>query len=178
MNMELRRRETITQPKRFEDEADRLGYKSKYKPTDPYWVVPSVTPPPFVDYNPNLPPAAFPTLSHPRPPTTATSQNQNTNTSWASAKQPTCLEPLETPVVVPICSVNDRYINPMLIRPTDMSMSEWRASNGPQNPVWQSNMAILAGRGTAHDDDFLNLLSDSDEEIETVQLLDTAVSKH
>ncbi|KAK2795734.1 hypothetical protein FQN52_003583 [Onygenales sp. PD_12] len=70
MGMDLRRRHTIRPPKRYEGEASIQPTRPPPPPEPrvymPRGARPSIRPP-FIEYNPNLPPAAFPTLDAPQP---------------------------------------------------------------------------------------------------------------
>ncbi|PGH06323.1 hypothetical protein AJ79_06566 [Helicocarpus griseus UAMH5409] len=69
--MNLRGRNSIKPPKRYDDEMFVKSTPPTASRDEPRGYIPSgsrpAAPPPFVDYNPNLLPAAFPTLDQPRP---------------------------------------------------------------------------------------------------------------
>lgn len=81
--MRLRQRDNIRPPERYGG-GDWIGNKASGRrgasratsetpddlprqPHIPLTARPTAGPPPFIDYNPNSPPAAFPTLDKPRP---------------------------------------------------------------------------------------------------------------
>lgn len=114
---------------------------------------------PYVDYDPSRPPAAFPTLDHPlpagqtyhslptvTPPHAAAAANTNPDTDDAD---------LEADGHHHLDAFDSLYRG---IPPE--KLDNFIASNGPQNPQYRRNMALLA-RG---DNDFDLEISDDDDD--------------
>ncbi|RDW76720.1 uncharacterized protein DSM5745_06712 [Aspergillus mulundensis] len=138
MHMNLRK--TIRLPQRFSP--DHLyGPRSRKLRGD------DTERPPLVEYNPNLPPAAFPTLDTPR------TSRQDHNTQQEGSDEDRHNGPIRRNIRR---SLDDlcRLTNPESERDTSPNahvedippdqLDNHMASNGDLNPVWVSNMASMA----------------------------------
>ncbi|KAL8956910.1 MAG: hypothetical protein Q9193_005687 [Seirophora villosa] len=148
-------RKSIKPPKRYEDELGEGGHLIRS---------PSVTsrPKPYrgkvIEHNPDLPPAAFPTLD-PRRPTPPRNNQQQLNhqkmpsTQRKPAHSPTVSPPHQQPATF----FSNRDLNhpfslrdPVFDYPLDNMTgfdpsSQQRMDNGIGNPIWERNMALLDG---------------------------------
>lgn len=88
---------------------------------------------PYIPFNPNLPPAAFPTLDHPRP---ANEQNLGTKKQGQDQHQE---EEDHGVYVLPRTKRSEDYSHVPL-----RDFDNFLASNGPQNPVWAANMRLMS----------------------------------
>ena len=139
------------------------------------------------EFNPNLPPAAFPTLDHPgyvhngghiaidlSGPQSQEPKN-NTITSGRSCL-PEMIGLTEGSIIKPT-SANSTCRDSRNAKQTSMTVSEQSqdtmlssmygevTDNGPRNPIWTSNMARMAAAGRMSDSDRLMLeMESSDEE--------------
>ncbi|EED21548.1 conserved hypothetical protein [Talaromyces stipitatus ATCC 10500] len=141
----MRLRETIRAPSRYEDECELSPGVSRRRLPRRRRGMAEERCIPYVDFNPNLPPAAFPTLDHPRPagqgppsftqpepshvPSSSTSSSSSDDADNAG-------------------SVADRHhLDAFKLYCRDIPPEEldnFVASNGPQNPQYRRNMALLA----------------------------------
>ncbi|RJE23478.1 hypothetical protein PHISCL_04191 [Aspergillus sclerotialis] len=154
----MRLRETIRAPSRFDCE-DFYTPGSKRSLRNRIYASPS-----YIDFNPNLPPAAFPTLDRPRP--SEKSNNgalgkENCAPYTKGAEQPDS-KGTEPPNGQTGAGRNGGETS---VEFADFSLDEIEnqmASNGPLNKVYVSNMAIMAAIGEDQSED-LNM-EDSDVE--------------
>lgn len=152
--MELRKHRH--RPQRFLDEQEEI-YES-HRARIPRVARPTITPPPHANFNPNHPPAAFPTLQG--------LELSSNNDIEAGRINRVSYEGLGVPVAEPEPVIRDRPISPRVVRPFDMSMTEWLASSGRQNPVWRTNMATLAGQDLTNDTELRSSPLPASEELE------------
>ncbi|KAL1969408.1 hypothetical protein VTN77DRAFT_8846 [Rasamsonia byssochlamydoides] len=102
----------------------------------------------YVEYNPNLPPAAFPTLDKPRPVINSQSQqSQGRKTDWDGD-----------------VDMEDDNDNDELRHISIHDIDNYAASNGPQNPIYARNMAKLdqISRESSQDSDMSESQGDGD----------------
>lgn len=112
---------------------------------------------PYVDYDPNQPPAAFPTLEHPLP-------AGQTYHSLPTATPPPAAAANASPDTDDADLDADRNhhldaFNSLYRGIPPEKLDNFIASNGPQNPQYKRNMALLA----REDDDFNLEISDDDD---------------
>lgn len=133
----MRLRESIRPPQRFDSELF-------YQPVPQRSLREAKNPgssPSYIDYNPNLPPAAFPTLDKPRP-------AGETDQKSRSQREPRQVKPdggehaihSKTRDKKADFGVDYEDI------PID-KLENYAASNGRLNPVYVKNMAVMAGLG-------------------------------
>ncbi|KAI9038787.1 uncharacterized protein KD926_010243 [Aspergillus affinis] len=123
----MKLRSSIRPPKRFNSEEFECPYSEVNLRRTPK----SIERPPIIEFNPNLPPAAFPTLDKPRPP--------GSNDDKIDNGQDSSDEEMEF---------------------EDLAFTEienLKASNGPLNPIYLRNMALMANAGRGSHMDFLDL---------------------
>lgn len=160
----MRLRQTIRVPSRYDDECElRTGVSPRRLPRRKKAAAVAEAEEErairYVDYNPNQPPAAFPTLDHPLPagrtyhslPTTTTSPPV---AAAANANSATDNAGFEADGYH-LDAFDSRYRG---IPPEQLD--NFIASNGPQNPQYKRNMALLA----REDDEFDLQISDDDEQ--------------
>lgn len=151
----MRLRKSIKPPKRYEDELGEGGHLIRS---------PSVTSQPkayrgkVIEHNPDLPPAAFPTLDPRRPTPPRTNQQQLNHQKMPSnqrnhAHSPTASPPHQQPAT----NFSNRDLNhpfslrdPVFDYPLDNMTgfdpsSQQHMDNGVGNPIWERNMALLDG---------------------------------
>ncbi|KAI4095740.1 MAG: hypothetical protein LQ344_001457 [Seirophora lacunosa] len=151
----MRLRKSIKPPKRYEDELGEGGHLIRS---------PSVTSQPkayrgkVIEHNPDLPPAAFPTLDPRRPTPPRTNQQQLNHQKMPSnqrnhAHSPTASPPHQQPAT----NFSNRDLNrpfslrdPVFDYPLDNMTgfdpsSQQHMDNGIGNPIWERNMALLDG---------------------------------
>jgi hypothetical protein len=150
----MRLRQTIRAPSRYEDECElstgvsprRLPRRRKAAAAEEERAMP------YIDYNPNHPPAAFPTLDHPLPAGQTVHSLTSTSTSAAAAAN----ADLEAD------GHHLDAFNSFFRGIPPGKLDNFIASNGPQNPQYRRNMALLA----REDDDFDLRISDDDDELQ------------
>jgi hypothetical protein len=98
--------------------------------------------PHFIDYNPDLPPAVFPTLDEPRPACNLQMQMKTQCTSEAMVTQKSDIMAQQEGIHVRFKGVEVR--DSVQDVPID-EIENFLASNGPQNLTYASNMAAIAG---------------------------------
>lgn len=136
----MRLRETIRPPERYASElfyqpavqrSLRNGRNSKA--------------PNYIDFNPNHPPAAFPTLDKPRP--TGDPQTQKKSQDRQTEDQDGDIHMRDAPVSRHGGAESGCVDADTVDELDDISIDEienYLASNGPQNPTYAKNMAIMA----------------------------------
>ncbi|QGA15280.1 hypothetical protein EYB26_002937 [Talaromyces marneffei] len=159
----MRLRQTIRAPSRYEDECElSTGVSPRRLPRrrKAAAAVAEERAIAYVDYNPNQPPAAFPTLDHPLPagqtyhsPTT-TASTSAAAAAAASANRATGDADHEADGHH-LDAFDSLYRG---IPPAELD--NFIASNGPQNPQYKRNMALPA----REDDNFDFEISDDDDE--------------
>lgn len=105
----------------------------------------------YVDYNPNLPPAAFPTLDKPRPMNNSQSQHVQDKKTDQDGD-------------VDMDDDGDHDHHDELPHISNRDIDNYVASNGPQNPIYARNMARLeqANRESSLDSDMSDSQDDGD----------------
>ncbi|KAE8355045.1 hypothetical protein BDV28DRAFT_155735 [Aspergillus coremiiformis] len=137
-------RDSIRPPERYESEHfyTPLVQRSLRQHRNP-------TGPPCVEFDPNMPPAAFPTLNFPRPATLETDkrvqgEGEEVNTAFASNQgfdQPS--HHVENKKNREVVDLEDIPIN---------QIDNYVASNGDLNPIYVKNMATMAAEGLSSAD--------------------------
>ncbi|KAL9010992.1 MAG: hypothetical protein Q9173_004120 [Seirophora scorigena] len=147
-------RKSVKAPKRYEDELGEGGHLIRSPPVTSR---PKSYRGKVIEYNPDLPPAAFPTLD-PRRPTPPRANQQQLNHQMPSnqrkyARSPTASPPHQQPAT----NFSNRDLNhPFSLRdpvsdyPLDNmtgfdQASQQHMHNGIGNPIWERNMALLDG---------------------------------
>ncbi|KAK1146470.1 hypothetical protein N8T08_002899 [Aspergillus melleus] len=131
----MKLRSTVRPPKRLYSEE----YESPYSGVNLRRTPKAIERPPINEFNPNLPPAAFPTLDRPRPPGSSDASFDNCEDNF---EEEVDLEDL-----------------------TFTEIENLKANNGPLNPIYVRNMELMvnAGRSSPHMD-YLDMQdSDGDE---------------
>lgn len=130
----MKLRSTVRPPKRLYSEE----YESPYSEINLRRTPKAIERPPIIEFNPNLPPAAFPTLDKPRPPGSNDDSFDN-------------------------CEDNFEEVDLEDLTFTDIE--NLKANNGPLNPIYVRNMELMAntGRSSSHMDNLDRQDSDGDE---------------
>lgn len=152
----MRLRQNIRVPSRYDDECElRTGVSPRRLPRRRKAAAVAEAEEgraiPYVDYDPNQPPAAFPTLDHHSLPTTTSppaAAAANVNSATGNAGFEADGHHLD--------AFDTRYRG---IPPEQLD--NFIASNGPQNPQYKRNMALLARE---HEDFDLEISDDDDEQ--------------
>ncbi|KAB8256897.1 hypothetical protein BDV32DRAFT_160884 [Aspergillus pseudonomiae] len=149
----MRLRESIRPPERYESEHfyTSLGQKSLRQHRNP-------NRPPYIDFNPNLPPAVFPTLDFPRPAVPeagkcAQSKGEETNSGGT----------LQHGREQPEHYGEDKDSREAGVDLVDIPINQvenYVASNGDLNPVYVKNMATMAAADSSASDDLHNETDD------------------
>lgn len=157
----MRLRQTIRAPSRYEDECElSTGVSPRRLPRRRKAAAEAEEERaiPYVEYNPNQPPAAFLTLDHPLP----AGQNYHslpTTTSPSAAAAANVSTGTEDADLEADEHRTDAFDSLHRGIPSEQ-LDNFIASNGPQNPQYKRNMALLA----REDDDFDLDISDEDDE--------------
>lgn len=154
----MRLRDSVRPPQRLESELF-------YQPTPQRSLRRATTParPPYIDFNPNLPPAAFPTLSTPRRPGEIQCQSRendqrNKDRDGDIQMDDASSSPQRTPY-----RHADRELDDELEGIPIEDMDNYLASNGIQNTVYNRNMAIMAE--SDHESSTSTAVDDMDEDM-------------
>lgn len=160
----MRLRQTIRVPSRYDDECElsngvsprRLPRRRKAATAEAAEDEEMAIP--YVDYDPNRPPAAFPTLDHPLP-------AGQTYHSLLTATPPPAVVANASPDTddADLEADGDHHLdafNSLYRGIPPEKLDNFIASNGPQNPQYKRNMALLA----REDDDFDLGISDDDDD--------------
>ncbi|KAI4115522.1 MAG: hypothetical protein LQ345_003890 [Seirophora villosa] len=151
----MRLRKSVKPPKRYEDELEVGGHLIRS---------PSLTSRPksyrgkVIEHNPDLPPAAFPTLDPRRPTPPRTNQQQLNHQKMPSTQRKHAHSPTASPPhQQPATNFSNRDLNhpfslrdPVFDYPLDNMtgfdpFSQQHMDNGIGNPIWERNMALLDG---------------------------------
>ncbi len=134
------------------------------------------------EFNPNLPPAAFPTLDHPDYAHNGgkIAIDLNSHSSGQQSRNSDSLEEIDLPEDLPAMTTNTtdhkRRGSPCVTQisvavekpPHSRTLSDMygeSTDNGPRNPIWVSNMALMEQAGRMSDSDRIMLeMESSDEE--------------
>ncbi|KAJ9243367.1 hypothetical protein DTO169E5_2949 [Paecilomyces variotii] len=154
----MRLRDSVRPPQRLESELF-------YQPTPQRSLRRATTParPPYIDFNPNLPPAAFPTLSTPRRPGEIQCQSRendkrNKDRDGDIQMDDASSSPQRTPY-----RHADRELDDELEGIPIEDMDNYLASNGIQNTVYNRNMVIMAE--SDHESSTSTAVDDMDEDM-------------
>lgn len=160
----MRLRQTIRVPSRYEDECElttgvsprRLPRRKKAAAAAEAEEERAI---PYVDYDPNQPPAAFPTLDHPLP----AGHTYHSLTTSTTLPPPAAAAANGNPATDNAEFEADGHhldaFDSLYRGIPPEQLDNFIASNGPQNPQYKRNMALLA----REDDDFDLEISDDDD---------------
>ncbi|KAL4873778.1 hypothetical protein BDV12DRAFT_192220 [Aspergillus spectabilis] len=158
-------RATVRLPQRLEQDSlymppSRLSLRGEKKT--------NTQTPRYIDYNPNLPPAAFPTLDRPRGPVSETQDGDNAAEETGGnkdmrrkAKRRNTRASLDNLSMLTKSTPDQKEVfgtSSLEDIPVD-ELDNYMASNGEHNPVWASNMTRMASAGQ---DSMLEGMEDSD----------------
>lgn len=138
----MRLRDSVRPPQRLESE---LFYQPTPQRSSRRGGTPSR--PTYIDFNPNLPPAAFPTLKAPCPVTDIQGYphgRDEQNEGYQSDIQ--MADASSSPQRDLLCHPDRETDDEIEDVPVE-DMDNYLASNGPQNQIYTRNMAIIAGFG-------------------------------
>lgn len=156
--MELRKK--IKRPQRYQPDHDKHPWESHISNA-----LPPASATPFVDFNPDLPAAAFPTLEQPSIATRCPALSSET------ARSTVATEGGRSRIV-------QREEAGELLQPTDTSRESWLASNGPQNQIFMNNLQLLRrDMGKSEEDWVMQEMETSDEE-EQLAMVSSKVSHY
>ncbi|GAD96561.1 hypothetical protein AOR_1_1024194 [Paecilomyces variotii No. 5] len=134
----MRLRDRVRPPQRFESELF-------YQPTPQRSLRrPAPAQPAYIDFNPNLPPAAFPTLTTPRPPEKIQSQSQGNGQRDKDHEGDIQMDDAPGSSQGTLYHHADTETDDELEGIPMEDVDNYLASNGPQNTVYSRNMAIMA----------------------------------
>lgn len=145
----MRLRKTINPPQRYESESDDSPIEKQRLPQ----TAPAGKTQSYNDFDPSLPPAAFPTLDQPLP----ASQAPHAFSTPHDGTLATTSASLEASSDQ-INSVNQNLFADIPFE----SLDNFVASNGPQNPQYRRNMALLGQEESTE----LEISSDEEEKEE------------
>ncbi|PYH98577.1 hypothetical protein BO71DRAFT_309149, partial [Aspergillus ellipticus CBS 707.79] len=146
----MRLRERIRLPERFNQEQFLSPCSQR-----PLRETKTPGPANYVDFNPDLPPAAFPTLNDARPPPKDNGDTQDHEGENHQRIGDQELPREETDCVVEIRRDDCGHTDLANMSPEEIECM--MASNGEHNPIYMRNMAIMAA---AEDDDTLSIFRD------------------
>jgi hypothetical protein len=159
----MRLRQTIRAPSRYEDECElSAGVSPRRLPRrrKAAEAAEGERAIPCVDYNPNQPPAAFPTLDHPLP----AGQTYHSLTSTISTSAAPAASDTDSATDDADLEADGHHLDAFesLYRGIPPGqLDNFIASNGPQNPQYKRNMALLAREDDSYD---LKISDDDDEQ--------------
>lgn len=172
-NMELRKSSSRKAPRRYEDElveaydqpsSVRVARQPAYRGK-------------VIEYNPQLPPAAFPTLNAGALPTESRQRSdvngppkqrkeaQTRSSLFSHRDSPTLSQSLQEDELFQISSqtIPETLQQPQMAFRASTSLRP--GDNGPGNPIWESNMAMMASSGQLTEDElFMAEMETSDED--------------
>ncbi|KAF7597606.1 hypothetical protein BBP40_000084 [Aspergillus hancockii] len=137
----MKLRESIRPPERYESE----NFYSPMSRRPLRQLKPQVAPS-YIDFNPNLPPAAFPTLNYPRPAIPSTNGEDEQSSAGTSPYQPCGQSGHHGGAIANNGTRADFEVIPA------NQIENHMASNGNMNPVYVQNMATMAAAGTSSTD--------------------------
>ncbi|KAL4795660.1 hypothetical protein BDV19DRAFT_388979 [Aspergillus venezuelensis] len=175
----MRLRNVVRSPQRLEQDAsyNPMPKKKKSKSKSKASPVEEKSPRPrFIDFNPNLPPAAFPTLDAPRPPThhahgdgDPSGRNRTEDNAVAGDRQGSMLENLDRlSLLTNPDGHSGRSLSPARDIPMD-DLDNVMASNGDLNRTWMSNMSRMAAAANDKDSGLGTEMEDSDSDSPSIQ---------
>ncbi|KAL8977886.1 MAG: hypothetical protein Q9177_006541, partial [Variospora cf. flavescens] len=176
-------RKSVKAPKRYEDEIAERGQLQRSPPINshpPITTRPKAYRGPVIEYNPNLPPAAFPTLD-PRQPTPAPRYQQQMDRHIPSNPRRRNGNPTPSPPYRPPPSnFSDADLNHSFpLRKTFSESSHGNMAgigqasrshhmdNGIGNPIWEGNMAIMEKLSKRTDEDWVMAEMETSDEGES-----------
>ncbi|KAL1856707.1 hypothetical protein Plec18170_003678 [Paecilomyces lecythidis] len=150
----MRLRDRVRPPQRFESELF-------YQPTLRRPATPAQ--PTYIDFNPNLPPAAFPTLTIPHPPEKRQSKFHGNEQRHKDHEGDIQMDDAPGSPQRTLYRHIDRETDDELEDVPVEDVDNYLASNGPQNRVYSRNMAIMAE--SDHDSSTSTAMDDTDEDV-------------
>ncbi|KAL9017246.1 MAG: hypothetical protein Q9185_005411 [Variospora sp. 1 TL-2023] len=176
-------RKSVKAPKRYEDEIAERGQLLPSPPVNshpPITTRPKAYRGPVIEYNPNLPPAAFPTLD-PRQPTPAPGYQQQMDRHIPSNPRRRNGNPTPSPPYRPPPSnFSHRDLNHSFPLRKTSSQSSYgimagigqasrshHMDNGIGNPIWEGNMAIMEKLSKRTDEDWVMAEMETSDEGES-----------
>ncbi|KAL4944458.1 hypothetical protein BDV06DRAFT_220301 [Aspergillus oleicola] len=166
--MPMKLRDIVRSPQRLEqDPSYNPMPQKKISKKPPQADQEEVRKPQFIDFNPNLPPAAFPTLDTPRLPTHHAHAAQNGGSgdnALDGIGQGDMLESLDH---LSLLTNPDDHSERSSSPARDIPMGELdnaMASNGNLNTIWMSNMARIAAIAVGEDVELDTDMDDSDSD--------------
>lgn len=150
-NMELRKK--VKRPQRYEPEPD-THLQETYTPHALRPAFPS----PFVDFNPDLPPATFPTFDQPRLADLSGRYHTTNSRTEASPLGPEA----PTGQQLPRDEVEE------LLVPSYTSQGIWQASGGPQKQVLVDKLQLLRRKMDRSEEDWISQEMETSDEEEQV----------
>ncbi|KAL4970255.1 uncharacterized protein BDV14DRAFT_194957 [Aspergillus stella-maris] len=170
----MRLRNVVRSPQRLEQDASYNPMPKKKKSKSKSKASPAEEKPPrprFTDFNPNLPPAAFPTLDAPRPPThhahedgDQSDRNGTEDSALDGNGQGGMLENLDRLSLLTNPDGNgERSLSPARDIPMD-DLDNVMASNGNLNRIWNNNMSRMAAAANDKDSGLGTEMEDSDSD--------------
>lgn len=165
--MELRKSSSRKAPRRYEDELEeehgqpssvRVARHNAYRGR-------------VVEYNPQLPPAAFPTLDAGASPPKQRKETQIPSSSF-SHRDPSTSSLQQDSLQIPSQAMQATLEQPRMAFATSNSLHT--SDNGPGNPIWEKNMARMALLGERTEEDWnIAEMESSDEDGEPTQKTQT-----